>query len=128
MGKIADTVYKELNYMYCDNCRYNSEIKNTANCDDCHRKYNGWAVSRQIAERIEKLCQEEKPQGEWICPNCDLYKQVENDYCQYAGECTIGCRKCKYFEQKGGSAMRKPNCVTCDHFGKCDGCEKGEEE
>lgn len=22
----------------------------------------------------------------------------------------------------------KPNCVTCDHFGKCDGCEKREEE
>ena len=22
----------------------------------------------------------------------------------------------------------KPNCVTCDHFGKCEGCEKKEEE
>ncbi len=22
----------------------------------------------------------------------------------------------------------RPNCVTCDHFGKCEGCEKGEEE
>lgn len=22
----------------------------------------------------------------------------------------------------------KPNCVTCNHFGKCEGCEKGEEE
>lgn len=22
----------------------------------------------------------------------------------------------------------KPNCVTCDHFGKCEGCEKREEE
>ena len=29
---------------------------------------------------------------------------------------------------KGGADMRKPNCVTCDHFGKCEGCEKGEEE
>ena len=22
----------------------------------------------------------------------------------------------------------KQNCVTCDHFGKCEGCEKREEE
>lgn len=22
----------------------------------------------------------------------------------------------------------KPNCVTCDHFGECEGCEKREEE
>lgn len=32
----------------------------------------------------------------------------------------------KYNE--GGADMRKPNCVTCEHFGKCEGCEKGEEE
>jgi len=29
---------------------------------------------------------------------------------------------------KGGTDMRKPNCVTCDHFGKCEGCEKRDEE
>lgn len=40
---------------------------------------------------------------EWICPNCDLYEHTENDYCQYAGECTIGCHQCRYFEQKGGA-------------------------
>ena len=30
-------------------------------------------------------------------------RDEENDYCQYAEECTIGCRECKYLEQKGGS-------------------------
>lgn len=42
-------------------------------------------------------------ESEWICPNCDLYDQVEDDYCQYAGECTIGCRDCRYFKQKEGA-------------------------
>lgn len=27
-----------------------------------------------------------------------------------------------------GTPLSKPNCVTCDHFGKCEGCEKKEEE
>ena len=37
--------------------------------------------------------------------------------------------KCPLIEIKeGGADMRKPNCVTCDHFGKCDGCERSGEE
>lgn len=31
------------------------------------------------------------------------------------------CPNCK-------ADMLRPNCVTCDHFGKCEGCEKGDEE
>lgn len=68
------------------------------------------------------------------------------DNCQYIEECkphkdnlqSIGCCDFGLFDedgliedwdrQKGGADMRKPNCVTCDHFGKCEGCEKGEEE
>ena len=44
-----------------------------------------------------------RPEGEWLCPNCYLYEQTEDDYCQYAGECTINCRECKYFKQKGSA-------------------------
>lgn len=59
MGKIADIIYKELNYMYCDNCRYNSELKTdeygNSGCEDCHRKYNGWGISKAEAERIENI-------------------------------------------------------------------------
>ncbi len=29
-------------------------------------------------------------------------RDAENDYCRYAGECTIGCHQCRYFEQKNG--------------------------
>lgn len=61
MGKIADTIYEKLNYMYCDNCRYNENSTDeygTNHCEDCHQKENGWAVSKQTAAYIEKLCTE----------------------------------------------------------------------
>lgn len=44
--RISQIIYDSLDYMYCDNCRYNSEIEEENSCEDCHRKYNGWAVSR----------------------------------------------------------------------------------
>lgn len=34
----------------------------------------------------------------------------------------------KEFEKLRDEDMQKPNCVTCDHFGKCEGCEKRNEE
>lgn len=58
---------------------------------------SGWLVNHD-KELREKW---ERPQSEWLCPNCYLYEQTNDDYCQYAGECTINCRKCKYFKQKG---------------------------
>lgn len=36
-------------------------------------------------------------------------KDAENDYCPYVGECTIGCRECKYFEQKGRAENEDSN-------------------
>lgn len=59
MGKIADAIYDDLSYMYCDNCRYNSNSVDeygNDHCEYCHRKYNGWAISRQTAESIERKC------------------------------------------------------------------------
>ena len=66
-----------------------------------------WACGLRYALKIIDKAQTVEPdmefaKSEWICPNCDLYDQAEDNYCQYAGECTIGCRKCKYFKQKGG--------------------------
>lgn len=44
--------------MYCDNCRFNSEINEEDSdewgCNDCHRKYNGWGISMQKSRRIAK--------------------------------------------------------------------------
>ncbi len=39
----------ELCYAYCDNCRNVIDIEN---CDDCHRKYQNWALSKETAEEI----------------------------------------------------------------------------
>jgi hypothetical protein len=74
---------------------------------------------------------EERPQGEWgkwivaeiQCPNCFEYFETD---CYSTGELNK-CPNCGA-DLKGGAAIHKPNCVTCDHFGKCEGCEKGEEE
>ena len=63
MGKIADIIYTELSYVYCDNCRYNDnpvDRYDIDHCENCHRKYNGWAVSRETAEFIEKQCENEE--------------------------------------------------------------------
>lgn len=57
---------------------------------------------------------------------------VSCQYCKYEdkSETDYPCSICKnnhpnMFEWKETS---KPNCVTCDHFGKCEGCEKRDEE
>ena len=54
---VAKIIYDSLNYMYCDNCRCNSEIEKDSceyGCDDCHRKYNGWGISMRISHCIAK--------------------------------------------------------------------------
>ena len=65
--KIAEIIYEELPYMYCDNCRYATEIAADPDrifspCDDCHRKYNSWGISmseaKRIADIINTVCSE----------------------------------------------------------------------
>ena len=67
---IADIIYNNLGYMYCDNCRFGSEISEEESnenfgywgCEDCHRKYNGWGISKSVsnslAKGIMKICSE----------------------------------------------------------------------
>lgn len=83
------------------------------------------SVWEEIKEKSKsdflELCKNEDPKGEWIeqknypfrynCNKCGNENTHKSDFC----ECC-------------GADMRKPNCVRCDHFGDCDGCEKGEEE
>ena len=54
IDKIAQIIYNNLPYMYCDNCRYNSEIEDEYGCEGCHRKYNGWGISMATAKGIAK--------------------------------------------------------------------------
>ena len=53
-SRISDLIYDRLSYMYCDNCRYDSEIPG-GGCEDCHRKSNGWGISRAMADNIAAL-------------------------------------------------------------------------
>ena len=59
--RIAEIIYEQLSYAYCDNCRYALEIPEDEDrfspCDECYRKYNNWGISmaeaKRIVERIE---------------------------------------------------------------------------
>ena len=59
---IVNLIYNDLNYMYCDNCRFNYEISEEESikklgywgCEDCHRKSNGWGISKSNAEYLAK--------------------------------------------------------------------------
>lgn len=56
---ISDIIYDYVDYMYCDNCRYSHELveESESACGDCHRKNNGWGISRITADSIaEKIC------------------------------------------------------------------------
>ena len=60
--QISDLLYKEIGYMYCDNCRFNSEISEEESneeygywgCEDCHRKYNGWGISKAKCDSLAR--------------------------------------------------------------------------
>ena len=58
--EISDLIYETLDYMYCDNCRYNTEeIEDEGDypCEDCYRKYNNWAVSRSTCDSLaQRIC------------------------------------------------------------------------
>lgn len=57
---ISQIIYDNLDYMYCDNCRFSKEIKEEDcdegmyGCEDCHRKYNGWGISKKVANKLAK--------------------------------------------------------------------------
>ena len=56
MIKISNCIYDHIGYMYCDNCRYGSELEcdeyGYCRCENCHRKYNGWALSQGAADYL----------------------------------------------------------------------------
>ena len=44
-----DAICEALGYAYCDNCANQGDEDA---CEDCHRKYMKWSVSRECVERI----------------------------------------------------------------------------
>ena len=58
--KIVNILYGYLDYMYCDNCRYYSEITdNEYYCEECYRGMNRWGISRSVCENIANKILEE---------------------------------------------------------------------
>ncbi len=52
--KFTQYLMSTLDTVYCDNCRGNDADDNTDPdfCEDCHRKYMSWELSRPVAEII----------------------------------------------------------------------------
>ena len=54
--KIAQIIYDWFDYIYCDNCRYSSELETDKYgdnpCEDCIRKSMGWEISKSDAESL----------------------------------------------------------------------------
>jgi hypothetical protein len=60
--QISDLLYNQLGHIYCDNCRFASEISETKSkkefgywgCEDCYRKYMGWEISRDECDSLAR--------------------------------------------------------------------------
>ena len=86
--KIKEILLKELSYAYCDNC-------GTEDCEDCHRKYMNWSVSRETVESVINglpSAQPERKKGHWVvdedgnieCSECG-HRGVGDNYCEHCG-------------------------------------------
>lgn len=50
-----EAMYEQFCYAYCDNCDHDM-YSDEDECEDCHRKYQRWAASKNVIEHtIEKL-------------------------------------------------------------------------
>ena len=66
--QISNLLYDQLGHIYCDNCRFNTEIsKEESNkkygywgCNDCYRKYMEWEISRTECDSLARKISEIK--------------------------------------------------------------------
>lgn len=61
--KISDYLFDNLDYIYCQNCRYNNEEDDLYHfCENCHRKAMNWEISKSecdcLARKILKIINE----------------------------------------------------------------------
>lgn len=59
--QISELLYKELDYTYCDNCKFANLTEEEANklyghygCSYCHRKYMGWEISKTQCDSLAR--------------------------------------------------------------------------
>ena len=91
-------------------------------CDEWHdyTKFREWANLSGYDETAKY--------GDCTIDRINPYGNYEPNNCRWVNIATQNRNKRAKADMIGGAAIQKPNCVTCDHFGKCEGCEKGEEE
>lgn len=61
--KISELLYNELDYIYCDNCKFYFVSEEESNekygyygCKDCRRKCMGWEISKKSSDKLaEKI-------------------------------------------------------------------------
>ena len=58
---ISDFLYDEIAYCYCNNCKFakmsESEAReeyDTYPCENCHRKYMGWGISKETCDKLAR--------------------------------------------------------------------------
>lgn len=49
---IAEMLYDELYYAYCNNCENGSNKENEPICYECYRKYQYWRISKDTCEHL----------------------------------------------------------------------------
>lgn len=109
----------------------------TTSCLDCQMYDKENHNCPRFCEVIRSAI-EERPQGEFVKRLNDQIEKSVCKFCQMNEHCEL-CEISRVFMIIAltdkemicsfcGAEMRKPNCITCDHFGKCEGCEQGEEE
>ena len=92
-----DTMYDTFSYAYCDNCRnYGDEDA----CEECHRKYQNWAISKDtIIRALQPITAADVVpvvHSRWIktadgaeCEKCgrEAVYQIIDDHWQYEPWC-----------------------------------------
>ena len=56
-----DAIYNTFSYAYCNNCENNG--KDNDSCDECHRKYQNWAASRDTIESVINALPSAQPEN-----------------------------------------------------------------
>lgn len=136
---------------FCGQAEHGIKTRPTVNCKDCDGYEAGYSAGLKDAERPKGKWMFDSA-GNMQCTNCNfalgnkLVKKIHPFVFSFCPDCGADMQSNKkettfddYLkEQLKDPEFRKEyeklcdedkqNCVTCDHFGKCEGCEKGEEE
>ena len=73
-------------------------------------------IEPEELKRVRNICEHWNDKSSSFVSACNAFEDILHIFKMGVGD--MNC----------GAAMHKPNCVRCDHFGDCDGCERSGEE